>query len=120
MFKKLCCTGLFVIASLMIGGEAGAQNLDLTGVWHTDGGATFYVRQIGINVWWYGEHSPTNPNWTNVASGTVLGGVLRVHWIDVPKGQTRSEGTLTLRVVDANHLTVSDNPNGFWDRPWSR
>ena len=83
-------------------------------VWHTVGGVTFYVHQIGNQIWCLGEQSPANPLWTNVASGTTDGGVVRVKWVDVPKGRTMHEGTLTLRVVTPNHLMVIQNPNDFW------
>jgi hypothetical protein len=35
-------------------------------------------------------------------------------------GETRSEGTLTLRIVDSKHLKIEENPNNFWDRDWYR
>jgi hypothetical protein len=34
-------------------------------------------------------------------------------------GETRSEGTLTLR-VDSKYLKIEENPNNFWDRDWYR
>jgi hypothetical protein len=108
------------IVSLSAAGDADAQNVNLTGVWHTVGGVTFYVHQIGNQIWWLGEQSPANPLWTNVASGTTDGGVVRVKWVDVPKGRTMHEGTLTLRVVTPNHLMVILNPNDFWSADRTR
>jgi hypothetical protein len=97
----------------------GTQANDLTGVWNS-GGATFYVRQLDKEIWWFGERSPTNPFWTNVARGTVDGNLVHIKWVDVPMGETCSEGTLTLRVVDSKHLKIEENPNNFWDRDWYR
>lgn len=93
------------------------QGNNLTGVWDA-GGATFYVRQLGKEIWWFGELSPTNPRWTNVARGTVDNKLVHVKWVDVPKGETRGQGTLTLRIVDSKHMKIEVNPNDFWVRDW--
>ncbi len=95
------------------------QGNDLTGVWNA-GGATFYVRQLGKEIWWLGELSPANPRWTNVARGTVDDKLVHIKWVDVPKGETRGEGTLTLRIVDSKHMKIEENPNDFWVRDWDR
>jgi len=119
---KALCVGLVLLASALIapGTPAmGAQANDLTGVWNSSG-ATFYVRQLDKEIWWFGERSPTNLFWTNVARGTVDGNLVHVKWVDVPMGETRSEGTLTLRIVDSTHLKIEKNPNNFWDRDWYR
>jgi hypothetical protein len=97
-----------------------AQMMDLSGVWTTQTGATFYVRQIGSQIWWYGTQSPTKPRWTNVASGQLEGNVVRVHWVDVPQGMTASSGNLTLTAVDSRHLIVSENPDNFLSAEWLR
>jgi hypothetical protein len=110
---------LVLSATLSLTALAQAQTNNLTGVWNS-GGATFYVRQLDKEIWWFGERSPTNPFWTNVGRGTVDGNLVHVKWVDVPKGETRSEGTLTLRIVDSKHLKIEENPNNFWDRDWYR
>lgn len=120
MRGKLCFLTVLAIATLSVACDARAQNINLTGVWHTVGGVTFYVRQTGNRIWWLGEQAPANPRWTNVASGTISGGVVRVKWVDVPKGQTEHEGTLALRVVTPSHLVVVENPNDFWNADWTR
>ena len=101
-------------------GIARAQFSELTGVWHTSTGATFYVRQIASEIWWYGTPSASQPAWTNVASGFVVGNIVRVRWVDVPQGPTRGSGTVALKIVDANHLVVTENPDNFLTAPWSR
>jgi len=108
------------LLSLAMVSSAGAGSHDLTGVWHTNGGVTFYVRQLGNEIWWFGEQAPNNPRWTNVASGTLQGDEVRVQWVDVPMGGTRNQGTLGLRVVAENHLVVDANPNDFWNADWVR
>lgn len=119
MFKKACLAAVLV-TSLSITGGIRADNVDLTGVWHTVGGVTFYVRQSGNEIWWFGEQAAVNPRWTNVASGTIEGDQIRVRWMDVPMGGTRNQGRLGLRVVSADHLVVDENPDNFWNAEWTR
>jgi hypothetical protein len=110
-----------VFAALLLAASASlAQEMDLTGVWHTQTGATFYMRQIGSEIWWYGTQSPNQPRWSNVASGRLDGNVVRVRWVDVPQGTTRNAGNLALKAVDARHLVVSENPNDFLAADWFR
>ena len=101
-------------------GTSGAQVASLTGVWHNSAGGTFYVRQLASEIWWYGSQSPTQPSWTNVANGFVVGNIVRVRWVDVPQGQTRGSGMVAFRIVDANHMVIAENPDNFADAPWSR
>jgi hypothetical protein len=98
----------------------GAEAADLTGVWRTSGGVTFYVRQLGNEIWWFGQQAPTNPRWTNVAQGMLVGDLVQVKWVDVPMGGTRHQGSLALRVVEPDHLKVVENPNDFWSADWYR
>ncbi len=98
----------------------GAEARDLTGVWRTSGGPTFYVRQLGFEIWWFGQQAPANPGWTNVAHGSMDGNLVHVKWVDVPMGSSRHQGTLTLRVVESNHLKVVDNPDDFLNADWYR
>lgn len=112
---------LSLLAVSLAGIDAGlAQAIDLTGVWHTGSGATFFVRQVGFEIWWYGTQSPTQTRWSNVTSGRLDGNMIRVQWVDVPPGTSRNSGVLALRVLDANHLVVSENPNNFVSEDWSR
>jgi hypothetical protein len=119
MIKRACLATvvLFLLSAVPM---AGADYYDLTGVWKTSGGVTFYVRQLGNEIWWFGQRTPTNPLWTNVARGTLDGNLVHVKWVDVPMGGTRNQGTLTLRIVDSNHLKVHENPDNFWTPDWYR
>ena len=39
---------------------------DLSGEWTCDDGGRYYLRQVGNTLYWYGEHSISNPSWSNV------------------------------------------------------
>lgn len=89
------------------------EPVDLTGVWNAEGGGTYYLRQIGKEVWWYGEESVSEPGWANVAHGSLAKGELHLRWVDVPKGGAGSEGDLVLRLVSPNRLEVVKETGGF-------
>jgi hypothetical protein len=116
---KRCDVRLFlglnsVVAVVLWASTGLAQGIDLTGIWHTRTGATFFVRQLGSEIWWFGTYSLALPTpWTHVASGRMEGNVIRVRWVDVPQGLSRNSGTLGLKVVAPDHLVVVENPNDF-------
>ncbi len=112
--------GVIGVLCLSMSNAAWAQTYNLTGVWHTVDGATFYVRQVGNEIWWFGQQAPINPRWTNVANGSVQGEIITVRWADVPAGSTSGSGTLVLRAVSSNRLVVMQNPNNFVAGDWSR
>jgi hypothetical protein len=94
---------------------------DLTGTWNSDDGGTYYLRQLGTVVHWYGERSANNPNWSNVFNGRIQGGVIRGAWTDVPKGQTMNNGQLRLRIKNGgNVLEAEHKTGGFGGSRWTR
>lgn len=111
------------IASLSLNLVAGMSHpgpINLTGPWNCDDGGKYYIRQLGNNVWWYGEHSPTNPGWSNVARGVLAGGELRLEWADVPKGRNMGTGNLVLRVESNNRIVAISKTGGFGGSVWTR
>jgi len=44
---------------------------DLTGKWSCNDGGTYYMRQLGKEVFWMGERAPTNPSWSNPNRATA-------------------------------------------------
>lgn len=86
--------------------HSGYADTDLTGAWNCNCGATFYIRQMGNSVYWYSETNPYNPLWSNIFTGYISGNQINGSWVDVPKGSTRSFGTLTA-VLDSSGRTLS-------------
>jgi hypothetical protein len=70
----------------------GLEGLDLTGVWDCDDGGTYYLRQSGDTLWWFGEPSYEPGGWSNVAIGIISGDTIDLDWSDVPKGSTMNDG----------------------------
>src|SRR5581483_4034022 len=85
----------------------GAPPIVLSGTWLGDDGGLYYVRQIGNELWWAGFS--TDPlecaadlhiglAFTNVFHATISGSTASGDWVDVPRGQSLQNGTLTLTV----------------------
>jgi hypothetical protein len=75
---------------------------ELTGAWAGNDSGTYYLRQVGDCVWWFGtevkevELGPINQRgFANVASGRIVGTRLDLEWADVPLGDTINGGGLT-------------------------
>lgn len=98
-----------------------AAAADLTGTWKGDDGGTYYLRQVGNQLFWYGERSTANPAWSNVFNGRVQGDRVRGEWADVPKGRTMSEGRLDLSIERGGNLLVAERKTGgFGGSRWTR
>ena len=93
---------------------------DLTGKWSCNDGGKYYVRQLGKEVFWYGERSANNPNWSNVASGYVDGNNIILRWADVPKGSIMQEGILILQIDNPNRFHSVTKTGGFGGSVWKR
>jgi len=94
--------------------------IDLTGEWNCDDGGKYYIRQFGTIVWWYGEHDPNNPDWSNVMRGTISGNIINADWTDVPKGTIMQYGILKLQIESNNRISAISKTGGFAGSVWTR
>ncbi len=94
--------------------------MDLTGVWTCDDGGSYYLRQFGNEIWWYGEQSPTNPAWSNIAHGTTVGNTITLNWTDVPKGRNMNHGQMLLEVTGDGKIVAKTKTGGFGGSVWTR
>jgi hypothetical protein len=101
-------------------GSTGVASADLTGVWNCDDGGMYYIRQLGTTIWWYGEHDPIAPDWSNVMRGTVIGSTINADWTDVPKGSIMQYGLLTLQIQSNNRIVATSKTGGFGGSVWTR
>jgi hypothetical protein len=90
-----------------------------SGVYKCNDGGTYYVRQSGSSVWWYGE-SGDGVSWTNVFKGTIQSGEVRGNWVDVPKGSGQGSGIMVIRQVDRNKFISTRKTGGFSGSEWTR
>jgi hypothetical protein len=70
--------------------------IDLTGAWEATDVGTYYLRQIGRDVWWLGLSSDRGRTFVNVFHGALDGNVLSGAWADVPLGAFANAGSVTL------------------------
>lgn len=91
----------------------------LTGVWNCNDGGVYFIRQVGNQVWWYGQSSDGGATWSNVFQGTIRGNNLIGSWADVPKGSIRGSGEMTLSISGSSIQKVSGGEN-FGGSQWSR
>jgi hypothetical protein len=76
-----------------------AQPVTLSGTWHGSDSGTYYVRQLGSQVWWLGLSRDQGRSFANVFCGSISqGGTIEGQWVDVPMGigGVLSGGTLTI------------------------
>jgi hypothetical protein len=74
---------------------------DLTGVWHANDGGTYYLRQLGSEMWWLGLSRDQGRAFANVFHGSIAPGFnisISGDWVDIPAGVggARSNGRLNL------------------------
>src|SRR2546428_8628863 len=108
MLKQLLI-GLSLLVVLPL--AAYAQNID--GVWRDARGVPYYIRQVGNEIWWFGENQPVAPAFSNVAHGKIDARRLILSWADVPKGINQSAGILVFQVTSATRLDILQD-TGSW------
>jgi hypothetical protein len=91
----------------------------VTATYSCDDGGTYYVRQVGNQIWWYGESGDGGATWSNVFSGTRSGNTVTGNWADVPKGIIRGTGRLILHVDSPTSFHATGKSGGFGGSKWS-
>lgn len=97
-----------------------ADEGELTGAWAGNDNGTYYIRQVGDCVWWFGtevrdiELGPTSQRgFANVASGRIVGSQVDLEWVDVPLGDTVNGGGLTfIYDEERGELTLAEQRGG--------
>ena len=93
-----------------------------TGIWKGDDGATYYVRYVGTEIWWFGRGN----GFGNVFHGNLVAGAAngprRIvgKWADVPFGDARNSGNLTLTVASPTRFIVEGEPGNFAAREFKK
>ena len=93
---------------------------NLTGVWNCNDGGVYFIRQVGNQLWWYGQSSDGGNTWSNVFQGTIRGNRIIGSWADVPKGSIRGYGEMTLSISRSNRLRKISGGQNFGGSVWSR
>ena len=96
---------------------------DLNGVWKSNDGGTYYIRQIGNDVWWSGMSGDNGKSWSNVFKGVKNGNTVNGQWADVPKGRILSGGNLQMNINIIGNGYISEftktyQTGGFGGSRW--
>jgi hypothetical protein len=95
---------------------------NLTGIYDCNDGGTYYLRQVGNTLWWYGENDEVT--FSNVYRGVInqSANTIRGVWVDVPNGSTTSTGRLNLLGSTNGTITLTRTfaTGGFGGSSWTR
>lgn len=97
-----------------------AQSSSLNGVWNCNDGGVYFVRQMGNEVWWYGQSSDGGTTWSNVFHGVMRGNQIDGRWVDVPKGSVRGYGEMTLAILNNGRIEKVMGGQNFGGSSWRR
>jgi hypothetical protein len=98
---------------------------DITGKWNGNDGGIYFVRQIGNDIWWFGSNvftaSPEFNTFSNVLHGSRDGLSINANWQDVPLGDTRSKGEISLTIASSgDKITTKSASGGFGGNTWTK
>ena len=86
---------------------------DITGKWIGNDGGNYYIRENGVEIWWFGFNTNTiGKGFSNVFYSTTNGTEnprIYGQWQDVPLGETRANGNLGL-LIDPTGTKITK----FW------
>jgi hypothetical protein len=97
-----------------------SASFNLTGRWRSNDGGAYFLRQVGTQLWWYGQSGDNGRTWTNVFQGRIEGSQVIGNWADVPHGQIMHNGEMSLQIVAPNFLRAVNRTGGFGGSEWSR
>jgi hypothetical protein len=116
MMRKSVLAMVLILAIPLV---ASAESL--TGTWTGNDGGTAYIRQIGSEIFWYGEDDPSTPSYSHVAYGKRSGNRVILNWADVPKGGILGSGILVLKITNNDDtLGAIIKTGGFANSTWTR
>ena len=81
-----------------------SQTADLSGIWQDEDGIRYSLRQVGDRVYWVANQLPRSEH---VFYGVVRNNSIQGSWVDLPSGQRRETGSLTLRIDSEDRLTIT-------------
>jgi hypothetical protein len=92
---------------------------DVSGLWRSEDGARWTLRQVGQEVWGYGESGDGGGIWTIVLHGRLLGNDVVATWAAL-RGDHPAAGELVLRIEAPDRLRTLRSTGGFTSTGWHR
>jgi hypothetical protein len=98
-------------------GNRSFPSSSLSGVWQTDTGALYYIRELPDNrVFWFAARPDLRA--THVASGRRADNRISINWLDIPPGNVRAEGLLSLEVLFDGIMVKRSSSASFGSSRW--
>ena len=119
-FTSIALFLVFTCCSALLSQGQSTQSLNLTGRWSANDGGTYYLRQLGDQLWWYGQSGDGGATWSNVYQGVIRGEQISGRWADVPLGRIQGAGVMDLMVNNPNQFTATNRTGGFNGSVWTR
>jgi hypothetical protein len=91
------------------------QNINLTGIWKANDEGTYYIRNIGNDVWWLGISSNDDgKTFSNILKGQIHTNnkTITADWSDIPRGTNGYYGKLALS-IDSNTMLHKVNERNY-------
>ena len=91
------------------------QNINLTGIWKANNEWTYYIRNIGNDVWWLGISSNDDGKiFSNILKGQIHTNnkTITADWSDIPRGTNGYYGKLALS-IDSNTMLHKVNERNY-------
>lgn len=107
------------VAKVLVTAEK-IKTQDLTGKWRCNDGGVYFIRQVGNELWWYGESQDAGRGWSNVFHGQIRGNQVTGKWADVPRGPARNSGDISLQLIGNKKLRAIHKTGGFGGSEWIR
>ena len=111
---------LSVLLSIFLPFTISAQSYNLTGVWQSDAGGCYQIRQNGNEVFWAG--GPIGSvSAHNVFHGAIAGNTLTGLWYDLPANPYQAFGaSLSVRVESNNRIVKVSESAPYRASTWTK
>jgi len=96
-----------------------AVTIKSVGYWNCDDGGTYFIRQVGNEVWWYGQSSDSGKSWSNVFNGQISGNLISGKWSDIPHGAAANSGEITIQIINSRSLKIVTKTGVFGGNTWT-
>lgn len=100
--------------------KAPIATMNFTGLWRCNDRGSYFIRQVGNEIWWYGQSGDGGKSWSNVFHGQIRGNKVIGKWADVPYGRTQNFGEIILEIIGAGKLVTTKRTGGFGGSEWYR
>ncbi len=115
-----CASGVKEKVTASSASPLARPSVDLSGRWKGSDDGTYYMRQEGDSLLWYGQGGSPAAPWSNVYQGRFDGNRVLGHWSGPPLTTGQAGGSLILSVEGPDRLVMVEQTGGYGGRVWLR